>query len=215
LFRGHRFRGGANLLDILTRTAHLVGWHHHFGPASGSYPKIKEALARYVLTVFPHGTLLGPAQLAAHMRSKVSVHELTLAGNRHTTGSKIEKASATVINAFSKLDVASIWGDGKTTAAADGSQIDTWENNLRAETSIGCGGYGGIANRHVSSTYVALFSHFIPCGVWGAPVRMHRLGQAPWGRSRGKRGMLVAQPGRLRVAWAIIGRPAASYMCCW
>ncbi|MEU7834923.1 MULTISPECIES: hypothetical protein [unclassified Nonomuraea] len=29
------------LLDILARTAHLTGWHHRFGPASGSDPKIK------------------------------------------------------------------------------------------------------------------------------------------------------------------------------
>ena len=49
------------LLDILTRTAYLLGWHHHFGPASGSDPKIRDTLARYVLTVFAHGTLLGPA----------------------------------------------------------------------------------------------------------------------------------------------------------
>ncbi len=98
--------------------------------------------ARYVLTVFAHGTLLGPAQVAAHMRGKVSVHELTLAGNKHATAGKIEKASATVINAFSKLDVASIWGHGKT-AAADGSQIDTWENNLLAETSIRYDGSAG------------------------------------------------------------------------
>ena len=71
------------------------------------------------------------------------------------------------INAFSKLDVTAMWGDGKT-AAADGSQIDTWEDNLLAETSIRYGGYGGIAYRHVSNTYIALFSHFIPCGVWEA-----------------------------------------------
>ena len=106
----------------------MLGWHHRFGPASGSDPKIKEALARYMLTVFAHGTFLGPAQVAAHMRGKVSMHELTLAGNKHTTAGKIQKASATVINAFGTLDVAGIWGDGKT-AAADRSQIDTWENN--------------------------------------------------------------------------------------
>ena len=130
------------LLDILTRTAYLLGWHHHFGPASGSDPKIRDTLARYVLTVFAHGTLLGPAQVAAHMRSQVSVHELTLAANKHATAAKIEKASATVINAFSRLDVTAMWGDGKT-AAADGSQIDTWEDNLLAETSIRYGGYAG------------------------------------------------------------------------
>lgn len=34
------------LLDILTRTAYLLGWHRHFGPASGSDPKIRDAMAR-------------------------------------------------------------------------------------------------------------------------------------------------------------------------
>ncbi|MEU4409175.1 Tn3 family transposase [Streptosporangium sp. NPDC023963] len=155
------------LLDILTRTAYLLKWHRHFGPASGSDPKIRDAMARYVLTAFAHGTLLGPTQVAAHMRGLVSVHELSLAGNKHTNATKVDKASVDVINAFSKLDVASVWGDGKT-VAADGSQIDTWENNLLAETSIRYGGYGGIAYRHVSNTYVALFSRFIPCGVWEA-----------------------------------------------
>jgi TnpA family transposase len=155
------------LLDILTRTAYLLGWHHHFGPASGSDPKIRDAMARYILTVFAHGTLLGPAQVAAHMRGQVSVHELSLAASKHATAAKIDKASTTVINAFSQLDVAGMWGDGKA-VAADGSQIDTWENNLLAETSIRYGGYGGIAYRHISNTYIALFSHFIPCGVWEA-----------------------------------------------
>ena len=68
---------------------------------------------RYVLTVFAHRTFLGPAQVAAHMRGKVSMHELTLAGNKHTTAGKIQKASATVINAFSTLDVAGIWGTAR------------------------------------------------------------------------------------------------------
>jgi hypothetical protein len=84
---------------------------------------------------------------------------------QHATATKIEQASADVTNAFNKLDVAAAWGDG-TTVAADGSQIDTWENNLLAETSVRYGGYGGIAHRHIS--YIALFSRFIPCGVWEA-----------------------------------------------
>ncbi|MBE2197920.1 MAG: Tn3 family transposase, partial [Anaerolinea sp.] len=28
--------------------------------------------------------------------------------------------------------------------------------------------YGGIAYHHISDTYIALFSHFIACGVWEA-----------------------------------------------
>jgi TnpA family transposase len=116
---------------------------------------------------FAHGALLGPTQVAAHMRSQVSVHELSLAFNKHATATKIEQASADVINAFNKLDVAAAWGDG-TTVAADGSQIDTWENNLLAETSVRYGGYGGIAYRHISNSYIAPFSRFISCGVWEA-----------------------------------------------
>jgi TnpA family transposase len=52
--------------------------------------------------------------------------------------------------------------------AVDGSQVDTCENNLLAESHIRYGGYGGIAIRHVADSYTALFSHFIPCGVWEA-----------------------------------------------
>ncbi len=155
------------LLDILTRTAHLIGWHHHFGPASGSDPKVPDALGRYVLMVFAYGTLLGPAQVARHMRSQISAGELYTAGNKHAPAGKIERASTEVINAFARLDVSRIWGQGHV-AAADGSEIDTWNDNLLAESSIRYGGYGGIAYRHISDTYVALFSHFIPCGVWEA-----------------------------------------------
>ena len=43
-----------------------------------------------------------------------------------------------------------------------------YENNLFSEYHIRYGGYGGIAYYHVSDTYIALFSHFIPCGVYEA-----------------------------------------------
>ncbi|MEV3927752.1 Tn3 family transposase [Actinomadura coerulea] len=82
------------------------------------------------------------------MRGTVSVHELSPAGNKHTTATKNDAASVDVIDNFNRLDVASVWGDGKS-AAADGAQIDTWEENLLAETSIRYGGYGGSAYRHV------------------------------------------------------------------
>jgi len=43
------------------------------------------------------------------------------------------------------------------------SASSTWRpwsrNNILAETHIRYGGYGGIAMRHVSDTYIALFSH--------------------------------------------------------
>jgi hypothetical protein len=154
------------LLDIVARTAYWLGWHRHFGPVSGSDPKLRDALGRYVLVVFCYGANLGPAQLARHMRGRVSPHELSLA-NKHATAAKLQAASTDVINAFAQLDLPRVWGDGSR-VAVDGSQIDTWADNLLAETSIRYGGYGGIAFRHIADSYIALFSRFIPCGVWEA-----------------------------------------------
>ncbi len=156
-----------SLLDILTRTAYLTGWHRHFGPASGSDPKIRDTLGRYVTTTYAYGTNLGAAEVARHTRGKVSAHEIYTAGNKHSDPGKVYRGSTDVINEFAKLDVAGIWGDGQV-VAVDGSQVDTWENNLLAESHIRYGGYGGIAMRHVADSYIALFSHFIPCGVWEA-----------------------------------------------
>ena len=101
------------------------------------------------------------------MRGKVSAHEIYTAGNKHSDPTKVYRGSTDVINEFAKLDVAGIWGDGQV-VAVDGSQVDTWENNLLAESHIRYGGYGGIAMRHVADCYIALFSHFVPCGVWEA-----------------------------------------------
>ena len=60
-----------------------------------------------------------------------------------------------------------MWGTGKS-ASADGTKWDLYEQNLLSEYQIRYGGYGGIGYYHVSDTYIALFSHFIPCGVWEA-----------------------------------------------
>ena len=53
-------------------------------------------------------------------------------------------------------------------AAVDGTKYDLYEQNLLAEYHIRYGGWGGIAYHHVADAYVALFSHFIPCGTWEA-----------------------------------------------
>jgi len=75
------------------------------------------------------------------------------------------------------LGRAKFWGSGKS-ASADGMKWDLYEQNLLAECHIRYGGYGGIGYYHVSDTYVALFSHFIPCGVWEAVYTLERLPSA-------------------------------------
>ena len=154
------------VLEMLARTAFWTGWHHQFGPASGADPKLRNPLVRYAVTTFTYGSRMGAAQAARHMRG-ISPHEFGATFIRHFTNEKLDRASAEVINAYLKLDIAKVWGDASS-VAADGTMVETLLDNLLAERHIRYGGYSGIAYHHVADNYIALFSHFIPCGVWEA-----------------------------------------------
>ncbi|MFE3584438.1 Tn3 family transposase [Streptomyces vinaceus] len=155
------------VLEHLARAAHWTGWWHRFGPLSGSGPKLKDPLSRYVITSFTYGCNLGPAQAARHMRGTVTAHELGAIAQRHVTTRRLGRAGADVIDAYMLLDLVAAWGDGSV-AAVDGTMMDTVIDNLLAETSIRYGGFGGIAHHLVADTYIALFSRFIPYGAWEA-----------------------------------------------
>jgi TnpA family transposase len=109
---------------------------------------------------------LGPTQTAKNI-ADISARQISFVNQRQVTTEKLEAAICAVINAYGKFHLPRYWGDTKR-AAADGTQWNLYENNLLSERHIRYGGYGGIAYYHVSDAYIALFSHFIPCGVWEA-----------------------------------------------
>ncbi|WP_327228668.1 transposase [Streptomyces platensis] len=153
-------------MGIVARTAYWVDWWQRFGPVSGNEPKLGDPFGRYVITTFVKGTNMGPYEAARHIPG-VSGHELAYTANRHFSIVLLNEAIADLVNAHARLDISQAWGDG-TTVAADGTHMDTYLDNLLAETSVRYGKPGGIAYHHISDTYVALFTHFIPCGVWEA-----------------------------------------------
>ncbi|MEU0679932.1 Tn3 family transposase [Streptomyces albogriseolus] len=155
-----------SLMGIVARTAYWVDWWQRFGPASGNEPKLDDPFGRYVITTFVKGTNMGPYEAARHIPG-VSGHELSYVANRHFSIVLLNEAIADLVNAHARLDISQAWGDG-TAVAADGTHMDTYLDNLLAETSVRYGKPGGIAYHHISDTYVALFTHFIPCGVWEA-----------------------------------------------
>jgi TnpA family transposase len=155
------------IIDILVNIAHDTNWIRHFGPLSGSDPKLERALERYILTAFAYGCTLGPTQEARHLRGLVTLHELSFVNRRHVNAHKLNAAIVDLINAYTSFPLPRFWGAG-TLAAADGTTYDLYEQNLLVEYHIRYGGWGGIAYHHVADTYVALFSHFIPCGTWEA-----------------------------------------------
>jgi TnpA family transposase len=128
---------------------------------------LERANERYLLTTFAYGCNLEPTQAARHMRGVVTPQMLSFVNQRHVSLKGINGALVDIINRYHVLDLPKLWGDG-TSAAADGTQYDIYEQNLLSEYHIRHGGYGGIAYHHVADSYVALFSHFISCGTWEA-----------------------------------------------
>jgi TnpA family transposase len=87
--------------------------------------------------------------------------------HRHITEASLDQAITTLIDAYNQFHLPKLWGSGKH-ASADGTRWDLYEQNLLSEYHSRYGGYGGIGYYHLSDMYIALFSHFIPCGVWEA-----------------------------------------------
>lgn len=154
-----------SLLDILVNVEHLTNFTNHFGPASGSEPKIERAAERYLLTVFAIGSSLGPVQAARHLGGVVTAHMLSFTNRRHITVEKLEASRRELIEFYLTLDLPKAWGKG-TVVGADGTQFDFYENNMLAGYHFRYRKMGAVGYRHVADNYIAVFGHFMPPGLW-------------------------------------------------
>jgi TnpA family transposase len=114
---------------------------------------------------------LGPVQTAAHVGGRgegvVTEHQLSLINQSHITAPKLEAANTALINAYSRFALPKVWGNPRI-AAADGTKIELPQGSLFSQYHGRYHHVGGIAYHHISDTYVALFTHFIACGIWEA-----------------------------------------------
>ena len=51
-----------SVLDVLANVEHWLHWTRHFGPLSGTEPKLDDPVLRYILTTFGYGCNLGPGR---------------------------------------------------------------------------------------------------------------------------------------------------------
>ena len=156
-----------HLLDILKYAEHWARYTRHFGPPSGSDPKLAQAVQRYLFTVFGYGCNLGPSQTARHAPEIVTAQALRRINAQHINADKLEAAMVDVIGQYVRFSLPRHWGSSRA-AIADGTHVKLRENNLLGSRHIRYGGYGGIAYHHIADSYIALFTSFIPCGVWEA-----------------------------------------------
>jgi TnpA family transposase len=155
-----------NILDILTDTELWLNWTKFFYPISGHEAKVNNPVEKYLITTFCYGCNLGTTQTARSLED-INRNQISWINQRHISEDKIDQAIRHLINSYNCFILPKYWGTGKR-ASADGTKWDLYEQNLLSEYHIRYGGYGGIGYYHISDTYIALFSHFIPCGVWEA-----------------------------------------------
>jgi TnpA family transposase len=153
-----------SIVDVLVDTEKWLNLHRHFGPLSGNARKLDNPRARFVTTLFCYGCNLGPTQTARSVKG-FSRKQIAWLNLKQISEEQLDQAIVKVINAYNKFELPRYWGSGKH-AAADGTQWNLYEQNLMAEHHIRYGGYGGIGYYHVSDKYIALYSRFIPCGVY-------------------------------------------------
>jgi TnpA family transposase len=156
-----------HLLDVLKNVHHAIPYTRHFGPPSGADPKLPDDISRYLFTIFGYASELGATQTARHTQNLIGWYTLRRLNTQHITTTKLEAALRDVINDYARFELPFFWGSGQA-AIADGTHIELLENNLLGAQHIRYGRFGGIAYPLVSNTYIALFSHFIACGVWEA-----------------------------------------------
>jgi len=156
----------SHLLDLMGDVQHWLNWCGVLGPLSGFESKLQDAIERQMLTVFAYGTHMGPTQMARSFAG-LNPRQLSWIHQEHMSEETLDAAITRVINGYTRFDLPRRWGTGKL-ASADGTKWEIHTHNLLAEYHIRYGGYGGIGYYHVSDMYIALFSRFIPCGVWEA-----------------------------------------------
>jgi len=156
-----------SVLEALANTAQWVNWPRHFGLPSRLGSAIKDVLDRYVITTFAYGCGLGPTQAARHFSGAVTAEDLSFVDRRHVDIADLRAGSADLQNLYAQFELTKLWGTGES-AAADGTHFETFRDNLLAARHFRYGKTGGIAYRHVSDNYIALFSRFIGCGIYEA-----------------------------------------------
>lgn len=156
----------SNIVDVYRDIEEWLSISKFFKPLSGYDSKIKDYSMRFVATTFSYGCNVGPVQTERCLQ-QYSRKQIAWVFNHHVTDYRLGKATEKLINIYNQFELPKSWGTGDS-SSVDGTYWNMYTNNLLAEHHIRYGQYGGIGYYHVSDQYIALFSNFIPCGVYEA-----------------------------------------------
>jgi hypothetical protein len=142
------------LLDMLTNVVSWTNCTRHFGPLSGSDPKLKRrrpapgaddpdacgTIDNYIYLLFAYGTNMGPTQAARHLRGVVSAHTLSYLNRRYVTSIKLDAALADIVNRYAGMRLPRSGAMGRgwrwTARPASCGRTIPWPNTTSATVGV-------------------------------------------------------------------------------
>ena len=85
-----------DLIDLLKRVQSWIPYTRHFGPPSGANPKLKDAVYKYIFTIFGFGCNLGAKQTVGHTQGTLTARMLRRINKQHIDSRKIDAAIRTI-----------------------------------------------------------------------------------------------------------------------
>jgi TnpA family transposase len=153
-----------NIVEVITDVERWLDLSACFKPLSGFDTKIPDYKKRFAATSFAYGCNIGPTESERSLPG-FTRKQIAWLFNKHVTEDKLEKVSTKVVNFYNMFELPKHWGTGNS-ISTDATYWDMYQQNTVAEYHIRFGDYGGLGYYHVSDLYIALYSNFIPCGVY-------------------------------------------------
>ena len=156
--------GNTNLTDIITDVQLEINFCKYFKHISGGVLNLSQSSVEKLLAALHSSACnLGPSQSAKS--TKFSETQLKNARKFYLSSNNLRDANRAIVNAYNKLEIPNIWGDG-TSASADGKLVRMMHKNLVAAWNVKYHSTGGMRYNHISDKYIALYSQLINCGVY-------------------------------------------------
>ncbi|MCP4256875.1 MAG: Tn3 family transposase [Ketobacter sp.] len=153
----------ASIIDVITDTVRWLDLERLFKPHSGFEGKLSDHRLRLIVTLFCYGCNVGAQQTKDSIKI-LTRKQVAWLNARYCSVKTLEKAIKKAVDTYNKMALPKQWGDG-THAAADGTHRSMYDANLLSEFHLRYLKRGAIGYYIVSDKYIALFSHFIACGV--------------------------------------------------
>lgn len=152
-----------SIIDVITDTVRWLKLDEFFNPHSGNQSRLTDQQLRLVVTLFCYGCNIGPQQTMDSIKG-LTRKQIAWLNARHTDIRSLEKSIKKVIAVYAQMLLPKQWGSGEH-ASADGTHKPMYDANILSEFHFRYRKRGAIGYYMVSDQYVALFSHFIACGV--------------------------------------------------